>query len=378
MTTRGIVEVQLRHFRNYDALNLNCSPGPMVIYGDNGVGKTNILEALSLFSPGKGFRNSKLSQMTRMDAPCPWGVSIQLQLPDATLQLGTGLEITPQGSEKRIIRKDGNNLLRQTALGDWLSIVWLTPQMGRLFLDPSLQRRKFIDRLTYAFVPRHVEDLQRYEHAMTERSTLLRQRQFDPRWLDPLEDVMAEKACAIAANRQKAIDVMAQNQTDDLPFPKFHGKMIGDFERWLEEDDLTTVHQQLRRQLSLNRPIDAEAGGSRIGPHRSDLEIRHELKQLSASFCSTGEQKMLLLSIMLAFVRAQQKETDSDWKRATIFLLDDVVAHLDQNHRDVLFDEVCRLGVQAWMTGTDREAFAPLKDRAQFLRIHDAQQIEEI
>lgn len=369
----GIVNLRLENFRNYPGLEAEFLPCPIVLFGHNGAGKTNLLEAISFLSPGRGLRHAKLSQVTYGAVNDPdqtqgWSVSSQLLCDrQDRVSLGTGLDITPQGKERRIIRIEGTSITRQSSLAEWLSVVWLTPQMGRLFLDSTSQRRKFIDRLVFSLNPAHVEHLQKYDHALSERSSLLKQHSFDSTWLNQLEDTMAQEACAITKARLLAIEEITSHQSH--LFPLFTCVMQGEWETWFDQDGDLAM-KKLTHKLSASRYLDATLGGARLGPHRSDFMV-YMKPSLPASQCSTGEQKMLLLSIILAFVRAQSHNVDR--KRVSLLLVDDVAAHLDSFHRTVLFDEICQLNMQVWLTGTDFGAFEGLKNRAQFIKVENSQ-----
>jgi DNA replication and repair protein RecF len=375
----GITHLNLHNFRNYASLEADFPAKPVVLFGENGAGKTNILEALSFLSPGRGLRNARLSHVTTLptqENTQTWATSVHLALPEGSIALGTGLEFTAQGQERRTIKIEGVKAARQSTLAEWISVIWVTPQMGRLFLDPAAQRRKFVDRLVFSLNPAHAEHTQRYEHAVTERSSLLKRPPYDPSWVSQLESQIAEKAVAIATARRQALQQVSDYQSPSLVFPRFSAQMEGEFEKWFDEGASQT-EEKLRQTLCNNRRLDAEIGGSRIGPHRSDLNLTHCSQNMMAALCSTGEQKMLLLAITLAFVRVQRHNQKLAWGRTNLLLIDDVVAHLDAHHRSVLFDEICHLNLQAWLTGTDRDVFQKLKDRAQLIRVENATLIYE-
>ncbi|MEI8295974.1 MAG: DNA replication/repair protein RecF [Alphaproteobacteria bacterium] len=369
----GVIRINLHNFRNYAALEADFPASPIVLFGENGAGKTNILEALSFLSPGRGLRNARLSHVTTLPQKpgATWAASVQVALTEGSITLGTGLEFTGTGQERRAVKIEGVKAARQATLAEWISVIWITPQMGRLFIDPASGRRKFVDRLVFSLNPMHAEHIQRYEHALTERSSLLKKPPYDPSWVEQLETQIAEKAVAIAGSRKAALQQVSDHQSDSLVFPRFFAHMEGEFEQWFEQEG-SQVEERLRQTLHNNRRLDAEIGGSRIGPHRSDLNLTHCSRNMIAAQCSTGEQKMLLLAITLAFVRVQRHNQDHAWRRTNLLLIDDVVAHLDAHHRSVLFDEVCHLNLQTWLTGTDLDVFQELKDRAQLIRVDNA------
>jgi len=374
----GVSQLALHNFRNYASLTASFPTKPIVLFGENGAGKTNILEALSFLSPGRGLRNTRLSQVTTLSTSqnTTWATSVHLAFAEGSLSLGTGLEFTSQGQERRTIKVEGVKATRQATLAEWASVIWVTPQMGRLFLDPAAQRRKFVDRLVFSLNPAHAAHMQCYEHAVAERSSLLKKPPYDPSWISQLENQIAEEAVAVAVARKQALEQVSDNQSQSPVFPRFTAQMEGEFEQWLNEG-LSEAQEKLRQALYHNRRLDAEIGGSRIGPHRSDLNLRHCGQNIAASQCSTGEQKMLLLAITLAFVRVQRHNQELAWRRVNLLLIDDIVAHLDAYHRSVLFDEICHLNLQAWLTGTDREVFQELKNRAQLIKVENATLIYE-
>lgn len=374
----GITHLGLTAFRNYPALQLNITMPLVVILGDNGVGKTNILEALSFLSPGRGLRTSKLSQVTTFHTNTPsllWTVVARLQGDDIETVLGTGLEFTPRGSEKRRLKINGVAVRSQAELAEQLNVIWIVPSMGQLFQESSSQRRKFVDRMAYAFDPLHTERLNRYDHYLRERSTLLRENRGDPAWLSSLEKNLAEEGIAITLARAEIVRQLNfyQPNQPNCPFPHFFAQMRGEVEEWCRQMPALAAEEKLCQAFNAHRVQDQYTGGSAVGPHRSDLFVNHLAKQMPAEFCSTGEQKMLLIALTLAFTKVQMAQND----RLTLLLLDDVIAHLDQAHRHYLFQELCYMiekgaKLQTWMTGTDSKDFENLKEKAQFIRIKNA------
>jgi DNA replication and repair protein RecF len=293
--------------------------------------------------------------------------------PDGPVDIGTAREIvrTPGGdqeSERRVVKIDGKPAKGQGDLARYLSVAWLTPEMDRLFLEASSGRRRFIDRLVYGFVPDHASRVSAYERAMRERSRLLREGSADPSWLAALEQQMAEAAVAIAAARRDLVARLNQASAAGIgPFPRPEATMEGAVETWLGDGPALAAEDRFRESLVESRRRDAEAGGAAEGPHRSDLQVIHAERGAPAEQCSTGEQKALLIALVLAAARLRALEHGA----APILLLDEVVAHLDETRRAALFDELVALGAQAWLTGTDRALFAALGDRAQFLDVAD-------
>lgn len=388
LPTSGLTRLTLHQFRNYQNIELLVKSGIVVLTGPNGAGKTNILEAISFLSPGRGLRSVKLSQVTNLkklnqDASSLslWAIAATLETQVGAVQIGTGLEYTAGGNERRLIKVNGHLTKSQACLTDWISVIWVTPHMDRLFLEAAAVRRKFIDRLVYALDATHAARIHRYEHHLRERAHLLREGRYDPLWVSTLERNIAEDGVAIAIARQQIVKSLEGAQRNDkyYPFPQFKAEMRGEVENWAENLPALAVEDMYAEKLRLNRAHDGEVGGAGIGPHRSDLYVHHLAKQLPAELCSTGEQKMLLLAVILAFVRIQNNYRTCP----TVLLLDDVAAHLDDQHRLILFQEICdplkdsQQGesgglFQVWMTGTEKSAFQNLNGQAQYLSVYNA------
>jgi len=369
----------LTEFRNYRRLKLTAEARPIVLTGPNGAGKTNLLEALSYLAPGRGLRRARLAEVARR-APeaasseavgdVAWAVSATLAGPQGPVEIGTGREPPRagdgQGAEKRLVRIDGAPAKSQGELAGLLSITWLTPEMDRLFLDAGAARRRFLDRLVYGFVAGHAASVSAYQRALRERTRLLRDGAGDALWLSALEADMAEAGVAVAAGRRQMIARLNQASRNDVgPFPRALVAIEGAIEEWLEELPALAAEERFRKHLHEGRRRDAEAGGAALGPHRSDFAVRHAGHDRPAASCSTGEQKALLIAIVLATARLLALDRGAP----PILLLDEVVAHLDETRRAALFDEICALRAQAWLTGTDRSLFAGLEGRAQFMDV---------
>jgi DNA replication and repair protein RecF len=388
LPSSGLSRLVLHQFRNYQDLELSIDSSIIVLTGPNGAGKTNILEAISFLSPGRGLRSVKLSQVTNLkkqdqDAPMPssWAISATLENQVGSVQIGTGLEYTAGGNERRLVKVNGHLAKSQANLTDWISIIWVTPQMDRLFLEAASVRRKFIDRLVYAIDATHAARIHRYEHHLRERAHLLQEGRYDPLWLTTLERNIAEDGVAITIARQHVVKSLEDGQRNDklYPFPQFKAEMKGEVESWAESMPALAVEDRYAEKLRLNRAHDGEVGSTGIGPHRSDFCVQYLAKQLPAELCSTGEQKMLLLAVILAFVRVQKHYRTCP----TVLLLDDVAAHLDDQHRLILFQEIndplkyssegeSTGSFQVWMTGTEKSAFQYLNDQAQYLSVQNA------
>lgn len=382
----AVTRLSLSDFRCYARLRLDLGPSAVVLTGPNGAGKTNLLEAVSFLAPGRGLRRAKLSEVERRPAPgsetrgadpvapwapAPWVVSAVLETGHGRTHIGTGRESGDgeKMSERRTVRIDGRPTRGQKELAEHVAVVWLTPELDRLFLDGSSARRRFVDRLVYGFHPEHAGEVAAYETVMRERSRLLAEGPADAAWLDALEDGMARHGVAIAAARSSVVrrlDAAAAERSG--PFPAARLALAGEVDTALTEMPAVAVEDRARASLRAARAHDALHGGAVWGPHRTDLLVRYAAKDCPARDCSTGEQKALLLSITLAVARELAAERGD----APLLLLDEVVAHLDGARRAALFEEISALGAQAWLTGTDDELFAGLRGRAQFFRVLDA------
>jgi DNA replication and repair protein RecF len=361
----------LHNVRCYDSARMmDVHGGLVVLYGPNGAGKTNILEAVSLLAAGRGLRNAANDEIQKRDASAAWGISAEIDTGGASVQIGTGLDGV---SSKRAVRINGVPAKNQAMLSDYISCIWLTPQMDRLFLDTSSGRRKFFDKLVFTFDPSHAGRVTRYENAMAQRSKLLREGQADPAWLKGLESQMAETGIAIAAARldfvarlQKACD--SAHAREESFFPKARLHLSGTVEELLSRTPAVEVEEMFAYQLEQSRARDAETGGAATGPHKGDLVVHFAAKNMPADQCSTGEQKALLIGIILAHSRLIAAERGAP----PVLLLDEVAAHLDENRRAALFDLLIELGGQVWMTGTDESLFSAAKNRAQFWTVRNA------
>jgi DNA replication and repair protein RecF len=369
---QAVVRLSLSDFRCYSSLRLEADARPVVLTGANGSGKTNILEALSFLVPGRGLRRAKLGDVARRDAGegAPWAVAARLERSKGdtaeTVDVGTGRE---PGSERRLVRIDGQAARSQAALSDVASALWLTPAMDRLFSEGAGGRRRFLDRLVLGLDPAHASRAAAYDHALRERAKLLREGRRDPSWLSLLEERMAREGAAMAAARKATVARL--NEACRLgigPFPAALLSVRGTVEDDLDGRTEAEAAEALRAALAAARRRDEESGTTAIGPHRSDLVVRHGVKDQPAEQCSTGEQKAILIAIVLGQARIQASLRGLP----PILLLDEVTAHLDQSRRVALFDELCALPAQSWLTGTDRSLFAEMGDRGQFFRVRDA------
>ena len=368
-------------FRNYGMLRLDLDHAPVVLTGPNGAGKTNLLEAVSFLAPGRGLRRARLGEIDQLaDTPdteaqpgaasTAWAVSAEIEGAFGRTTIGTGRDplAANAGGDKRLVRVDGAPAKSQTLLGEYLAISWLTPQMDRLFIEGSSQRRRFLDRLVYAFNPRHASRMSGYTHALRERGRLLRQGRTDSAWHLALEEQIATSGVAVAAARRELVGRLAPLAGAGYgPFPGALMSVAGEVESWLEDGPALDAEDRFRASLVNARRLSTGEPASVPGPHRSDLRVRHSVKNMPAEQCSTGEQKALLISIVLAHARLRS----SDRGGAPLLLLDEVAAHLDGERRAALYDILDTLGGQAWLTGTDAALFDAIADRAQHFTVRD-------
>jgi len=345
----AVTRLQLTNFRSYGFGEIAVSGAPVVLAGPNGAGKTNVLDAISLLSPGRGLRGAKLNEHTRK-APTAseetlWAVAATVTRAGTDYEIGTGLT---QASASRQVRLNGAPAQSSADLGDIVQLIWLTPAMDRLFIESAGGRRRFLDRLVLGFDTGHARASTRYETAMRERARLLKYGPRDPSWLEGLENEMAEAGIQIAQARAATVEKLSRALAERGPqaFPAAQLNLTDELHLGTADD--------LRGQLAASRMRDAEAGRTLAGPHTTDLAVRHTAKRMDARDCSTGEQKALLISIMLADARELTRARDG---MAPILLLDEIAAHLDAVRRAALFEEIHSLSAQAWMTGTDLSLF---------------------
>jgi DNA replication and repair protein RecF len=381
--------LKLDHFRNFQHADLAVHAGQLVIFGDNGAGKTNLLEAVSLLSPGRGMRRAKgqnlaysaikhdgLSQnlgqpgasdlnlsasVREPDEQANWAVAAILETMDSSLNIGTGVvQTAKQGN--RIMRLEGVTV-SQADIGVHLAVSWLTPQMDGIFLDSPVARRRFLDRLVIAFDPAHIGRMSRYEKAFRQRSLLLSEQRRDDSWFSALESVLAETAVAVTAARQSLIKALNDEAAKGwFGFPGVKLLLAGEVEGWLSQMPALEVEDQFMlaaRMARLNGDVTMP------GPHVSEFQALHLSSQTLANHSSTGQQKAMLIAVILAHARLQDRRLG----RVPIMLFDDVAAHLDAKRRAALFEAVRSLGGQCWFSGTDGEQFNELTKTAQFVKI---------
>jgi DNA replication and repair protein RecF len=363
----AVRRLALTDYRCYARLKLEVDERPVVLFGSNGAGKTNLLEALSFLAPGRGLRGANLTEVDRFGGG-PWGVAASISAPGGDIDIGTG-RASDEKTDKRAVRVNGAAAPAAAELAERLAVVWLTPAMDRLFLDSPSARRKFLDRLVFAFDPAHATRVNAYERALRERARLLRDRIGDDGWLGALETQMAERGVAVAAARismAEALNVTAAAREGTFPVATM--ALVGAVEGWLGDGPALAAEDRFREALRASRAEDAMAGGAAIGPHRSDIVVRHRARGTTADLMSTGEQKTLLVGLVLAHARLIAAERGA----APLLLLDEVAAHLDDRHRQALYGEIRDLGAQVWLTGTDAALFTGFGDQAQFFAVADA------
>ncbi|CDX45952.1 DNA replication and repair protein RecF [Mesorhizobium sp. ORS 3359] len=364
-----ISKLTLTNFRNYAALSLELAPGAVVLSGDNGAGKTNLLEAISFLTPGRGLRRAPYADVAREGGDGGFALHVRIEGPEGQVEIGTGIsggDAAGEGGRK--VRINGAPARSAEDMLEWLRVVWLTPAMDGLFPGPAADRRRFLDRLVLAIDPGHGQRALDYEKAMRGRNRLLTEGSRDGAWFDAIETQMAETGVAIAAARAELVRLLAA-MIDKLPgsgpFPQADISLAGDLESALGSAPAVDVEERYRAALGNGRERDRAAGRTLDGPHRSDLVVRHRPKSMPAELCSTGEQKALLVGIVLSHARLTGEMSGL----TPILLLDEIAAHLDAGRRAALFSILEELNCQAFMTGTDAALFSSLAGRAQFLTV---------
>ncbi|MDO9224043.1 MAG: DNA replication/repair protein RecF [Caulobacter sp.] len=367
-----ITSLTLTDFRSYARADLATGGASVCLWGPNGAGKTNLLEAISLLSPGRGLRGASIAEVgRRMPGEAQgraWAVAALIDTGADPVQLGTGVD--QPGSPRRLVRIEGETL-PPGRLADHIRPIWLTPAQDRLFLEAAGERRRFFDRLVFAAEPSHAAHASAYDKALRERMRLLgdEDRTPDPVWLSALEARMAEAGALMAQARARTLAALAEeiDGRGERPFPRARLGLAGDWEKLAAEGVATDeIEARLAAALAAARPRDAAAGRALTGPHRGDLTVIHAEKDRPAADCSTGEQKALILNLVLAQAARLSR---SESAPGPILLLDEVAAHLDPFRRAALADEIAALGLQAFLTGTDESLFDPFKGRALGVRV---------
>ena len=359
----ALTRLTLTDFRNYAGLRLDVSAPLVALTGPNGAGKTNLLEAISLLTPGRGLRGASFEDLARHGGASTWAIASEVATSEGTVSLGTGWSGQSDGNEgaaqSRLVVIDGHVQKSSSTLAQYMRQLWLTPAMDRLFAGPASDRRRFLDRLVAAFDPEHGARVLVFEKVMRERNLLLEEPRADAAWLSSLEAHMAEAAVAIAAARLHAVEALRRHIGEARTasaFPWAQVAVEGEIESLVAVMPAVRVEDEYRKILRDSRAADRGAGRTLRGPHRSDFSVSHGPKNMPAGLCSTGEQKALLIGLILAQARAVKGESQI----APVLLLDEVAAHLDRQRREGLFQALAALGCQAWMTGTDAGLFEGL------------------
>lgn len=350
-----LTQLTLSHFRSHRLARVTVDARPVAIYGPNGAGKTNLIEAVSLFSPGRGLRRASAAEMARRPESLGWKISGDLHNGPDVNEIAFASE---NGSARQVTIND--KAASQVALGRLARVVWLVPSMDRLWIEGAEGRRRFLDRMALSFFPDHAQAALDYEKAMRERNRLLKDQIRDAHWYRALERQMAQSGTVLHTNRSATLERLTRAQQDaETAFP------VAQLDLVQSEGSMPRSETDLVEALAESRFRDLAAGRTLVGPHRSDMHGVFAAKGVPASECSTGEQKALLISLILANARALAQDIGAP----PLVLLDEVAAHLDAGRRAALYDEICALGAQAWMTGTGPELFAELGDRAQCLEV---------
>ncbi|MCW5693467.1 MAG: DNA replication/repair protein RecF [Pseudolabrys sp.] len=372
MTAAFLQRLSLTNFRSYHAATLTLDrAGPVVLTGQNGAGKTNLIEAISLLTPGRGLRRATLDELSFSEGNGAWAVSAEIEGMLGLATLGTGIE-PPAGDDSTNSRKcriDREPVSSAAAFADHVRVIWLTPSMDPLFTGPAADRRRYLDRLVLAVDAQHSSRVSALERSLRSRNRLLEDQRSDPHWLDAIEHETAEVAVAVSAARYETVNRLsaaldaARDEAPAFAMPRIA------LEGWMENQwpvsTAREIEDRYRDLLRDSRGQDAAAGRTLEGPHRADLNVVHAGKGIAASDASTGEQKAMLIRLSLAHAHLIKDMTGY----APVMLLDEVVAHLDPVRRAALYDALTSIGAQVWMTGADPAAFADIAGRAQWFDV---------
>lgn len=374
MTVSRILRLNLTHFRSYRAASVETRGDIVVLVGPNGAGKTNCLEAISFLSPGRGLRRATLDDVADIQGDGSWAVSAEVEGAYGLATLGTGID-APRAdgtTSSRRVRIDREPVTSATAFADHLRMVWLTPAMDSLFMGAASERRRFFDRLVLAIDSEHSSRVSALDRSLRSRNRLLEDRNFDPHWCDAIERETAELAVAVAAQRGQTLQrlsAMLAARGSASAFPSALIALDGWMENALLTETATAVEDRYRAMLCESRFKDAAAGRTLNGPHLTDLQVVYAPKNMPARDASTGEQKALLIGLVLAHASLVAEMTGI----TPLLLLDEVVAHLDPGRRAALFDELAKLGAQVWMTGADPAAFASVGPQVDVFNVEAGQ-----
>lgn len=363
--TRHLSRLRLTAFRNYTALALDLDQRHVVLTGPNGAGKTNLLEAISVLSPGRGLRGATFDVLQSQGSDQPWAVAATVETADGPADIGTGA--SPEGGRR--VRINGANARSIEAMSDYLRVLWLTPAMDGLFSGPASDRRRFLDRLVTTLIPSHSSSVGDYDKAMRQRNRLLEDGG-DAGWLTAIEAQLAELGASIHLARTDSLthlQALIGQSLDDQSFPAAHLALTPLFENANEPASSAELEAALAHAWATSRGVDRAAGRTISGPHRVDLEVTYAQKGMPAALGSTGEQKALLIGLILAHARLVKLRTAI----TPFLLLDEIAAHLDPDRRRALFLALDGLGTQCFLTGTDRVLFEALGERAQMLMVRD-------
>jgi DNA replication and repair protein RecF len=368
----AITRLTLTEFRNYRSLRLASPMRLVALTGANGAGKTNILEAISLLAPGRGLRGAPFEELARQGGAASWAIAAEIDTPAGKLSAGTGWSGQSEAGDGggRLVVIDGEVQKGSGALGQHMRLLWLTPAQDRLFAGPASDRRRFLDRLVAASDPEHGSRLTVFEKVMRERNLLLAEPRADAAWLSSLEAQMAEAAVAISAARLIGLEALQTHIGEaraSSSFPWAEVAVEGEIEALVSQKPAVQVEDEYRRILRDSRGLDRAAGRTLRGPHRSDLAVVHGPKAMPAGHCSTGEQKALLIGLVLAQARAVRTGVGV----SPILLLDEVAAHLDRARRRSLLEALAALGSQSWMTGTDAQLFEAIGEEGAVFHVED-------
>ncbi|MEP3430674.1 MAG: DNA replication/repair protein RecF [Roseibium sp.] len=362
-----LTRLTLTDFRNYVGLQIEVAARMVAFVGANGAGKTNILEAISFLTAGRGLRRAALADIARTDGSEGWSVAAKVQINEMETAIGTGLV---SGTAGRKVRIDGEEVRGSESLLEYMRVLWLVPSMDGLFTGPGSDRRRFLDRLTLAIDPTHGRRVSDFENALRQRNRLLDQRGSDS-FLNALEQQVAELGTAVSIARSETVGLLSQmiseSASKHTAFPHATLTLEGTFEAETIGLSASDREDQYRRMLEVGRPRDRAAGRTLSGPHLSDLKVRHAAKDMPASQSSTGEQKALLIGLVLAHAELTAKVTGI----TPVLLLDEVAAHLDPDRRAALFSRLNSLGGQVFMTGTDEALFEALPENSEVFEIKD-------
>jgi DNA replication and repair protein RecF len=368
-----LARLTLTGYRNYAQATLPLEPQSVVLTGGNGAGKTNVLEAVSMLGAGRGIRGAAYADLARLNGSGGWTVSAKLMRDGAEIAIGTGQALAAEGGSPsgRVVRIDGETSHGSGALSDYIHLLWLTPAMDGLFTGGGAERRRFIDRMVASFDAAHRTRLNHFERAMRQRNRLFEMGERSARFFAAVESQMAETGTAIAAARVEAVDRLAGviqggRTREESPFPWADLALEGWLESAVRGNAAVEIEDAYAGRLAESRDRDRGAGRTLEGPHRADLLVRHGPKDMPGHLCSTGEQKALLIGLILAHGQALKDYREG---LAPLLLLDEIAAHLDMLRREALFAAIEKLGAQAWMTGTDEQVFAPLRNTAQFFTV---------